>query len=60
MNPDNWIGKVVEMEGQPDPLTDNGLTKDGKVRFPVFVRVRDDSDVDQSVIAAGKRYLNER
>ena len=60
MNPDGWIGKVVEMEGQPDPLTDDGLTKDGKVRFPVFVRIRDDSDVDQSVIAAGKRYLNER
>jgi ATP-dependent DNA ligase len=58
MNPESWLGKVVEMEGQPDPLTDNGLTKDGKVRFPVFIRVRDESDVDPSVIAAGKRYMN--
>jgi len=56
---EGWVGKVVEMEGQPDPLTDDGLTKDGKVRFPVFIRVRDASDVDPSVIAAGKRYLNE-
>jgi len=58
MNPENWIGKVVEMEGQPDPLTDDGLTKDGKVRFPVFVRTRDESDVDPYVIDSGKRYMN--
>lgn len=59
VDPETWIGKVIEMEGQPDPLTKDGLTKDGKVRFPVFVRVRDDSDVDPRVIEAGKRYLNE-
>ena len=57
MDPGSWIGKVVEMEGQPDPLTDDGLTKDGKVRFPVFVRVRDASDVDPKVIETGKKYL---
>jgi len=58
MNPESWFGKVVEMEGQPDPLTDDGLTKDGKVRFPVFVRLREECDVDPAVIAAGKRYVN--
>jgi len=60
MNPSEWNGKIVEMEGQPDPLTQDGLTKDGKVRFPVFMRVRDNNDVDPLVIAAGNRYLNER
>ena len=58
MNPENWIGKIVEMEGQPDPLTKDGLTKDGKVRFPVFVRVRDKNDVDPRVVESGNRYLN--
>jgi len=46
LDPDSWIGQVVEMEGQPDPLTGDGLTKDGKVRFPVFIRIRDSRDVD--------------
>ena len=45
LDPDSWIGQVVEMEGQPDPLTGDGLTKDGKVRFPVFIRIRDSRDV---------------
>lgn len=58
LNPENWIGKIVEMEGQPDPLTKDGLTKDGKVRFPVFLRVRDNNDVDPKVVEAGNRYLN--
>lgn len=60
MSPETWIGKIVEMEGQPDPLTTDGLTKDGKVRFPVFLRVRDETDVDPTVVAAGEKYLNER
>lgn len=60
MSPESWIGKVVEMEGQPDPLTDNGLTKDGKVRFPVFLRVRSDEDVDPAVVEAGKKHLKNR
>jgi DNA ligase-1 len=55
--PDSFIGKIVEIEGQPDPLTLDGLTKDGKVRFPVFTRFRDSSDVDPKVIAAGKKFL---
>lgn len=58
VDPSAWIGKIVEMEGQPDPLTDDGLTKDGKVRFPVFVRVRDESDVDAKVVTAGRAFLN--
>ena len=58
IDPDSWIGKIVEVEGQPDPLTVDGLTIDGKVRFPVFIRVRDSRDVDPRVIAAGNLYLN--
>jgi len=50
LNPDSWIGRIVEMEGQPDPLTGDGLTKDGKVRFPVYVRERDSRDVDHQII----------
>ena len=59
IDPDSWIGKIVEVEGQPDPLTPDGLTSDGKVRFPVFCRVRDPRDVDGKVITAGDLYLKE-
>jgi len=58
IDPDSWIGRIIEMEGQPDPLTGDGLTKDGKVRFPVYIRARDPRDVDQKVVAAGQAYLN--
>jgi ATP-dependent DNA ligase len=58
IDPDSWIGKIVEVEGQPDPLTPDGLTSEGKVRFPVFCRVRDPRDVDPKVIAAGEAYLD--
>jgi ATP-dependent DNA ligase len=58
IDPDSWIGKIVEVEGQPDPLTPDGLTADGKVRFPVFCRIRDPRDVDTKVIAAGEAYLD--
>jgi hypothetical protein len=57
LDPDSWIGRVVEMEGQPDPLTGDGLTRDGKVRFPVFIRERDVRDVDPRVVSAGDTYL---
>ena len=60
INPDAWIGRVVEMEGQPDPLTRDGLTRDGKVRFPVFIRERDPSDVDQKVVDAGDAYIGRK
>jgi len=56
LDPDSWIGRVVEMEGQPDPLTGDGLTRDGKVRFPVFIRERDVRDVDPRVVAAYEKY----
>lgn len=52
IDPDSWIGRIVELEGQPDPLTADGLTADGKVRFPVFIRERDPRDVDSKVTAA--------
>ena len=50
LDPDVWIGRVIEVEGQPDPLTGDGLTKDGRVRFPVFIRERDIRDVDQNLL----------
>lgn len=55
--PESFIGKIAELEGQPDPLTSDGLTKDGKVRFPVFCRFRDVSDVDPLVSKAGDNLL---
>jgi DNA ligase-1 len=45
-DPTSWIGKIVEVKGQP-PLTD-----DGKVRFPSKVRYREASDVDPKVLEA--------
>ena len=52
LDPDSWIGRIVELEGQPDPLTADGLTVDGKVRFPVYIRERDARDVDTKVLVA--------
>jgi len=60
VDPNSWIGKVVEMEGQPDPQTGDGLTQDGRVRFPVFIRTRDQRDVDSKVIDAGSIYFNKK
>jgi DNA ligase-1 len=52
VGPDTYNGKVVEVEGQPDMATRDGLSKDGRVRFPVFTRFRDPRDVDPKVIEA--------
>ena len=60
LDPDGWLGRIVELEGQPDPLTPDGLTVDGKVRFPVFIRERSPSDVDPKVIAAGQAYTGQQ
>jgi len=57
MDPKSWVGRIVEVEGQPDPATADGLTKDGKVRFPVFVRCRDERDVDPKVMQAYRRFM---
>lgn len=59
LDPHMWIGRVIEMEGQPDPQTGDGLTKDGKVRFPVFIRERDIRDVDPRIVIAGRTYLGQ-
>jgi ATP dependent DNA ligase domain/DNA ligase N terminus len=58
IDPDAWIGRVIELEGQPDPLTTDGLTADGRIRFPVFIRERDPRDVDPKVIEAYKTWKN--
>jgi hypothetical protein len=60
IDPNSWIGRIIEMEGQPDPQTGDGLTKDGKVRFPVFIRERDPRDVDPKVLASASKYLNSK
>ena len=57
LDPNLWIGRIIEMEGQPDPLTGDGLTKDGKVRFPVYIRERDPRDVDQKLNELAKNYF---
>ena len=56
VKPDAWIGRILEVEGQPDPQTTDGLTRDGKVRFPVFTRERDPRDVDPKVLNAYQAY----
>lgn len=56
--PDSFVGKIVEIEAQPDPMTSDGLTKDGKARFPVFTRFRDEGDVDPKVIEAGVTWFD--
>ena len=53
---DSYIGKIVECEAQPDPLTPDGLTEDGKMRFPVFCRFREQSDVDPKIMEAFVRW----
>lgn len=55
--PDTFLGKIVEIEAQPDPLTSDGLTREGKARFPVWTRFRDEGDVDPRVIATGVTYF---
>jgi hypothetical protein len=60
LDPDSWIGRIFEMKGQPDPQTGDGLTSEGKVRFPVFIRIRDPRDVDPKVLSAGDSYLRLR
>jgi ATP-dependent DNA ligase len=36
--PDSYVGRIMEVKGQE-------MTPDGLVRFPVFVRWRDQADV---------------
>jgi ATP-dependent DNA ligase len=49
--PDTYIGRIAECEHQPP------MTPDGKLRFPVFSRFRDPSDVDPAVLEA---YVNRK
>jgi len=44
--PASYVGRIIECEHQPP------FTVDGKMRFPVFTRFRDLSDVDSKVLAA--------
>lgn len=54
---DSFLGKIMEIEAQPDPLTKDGLSVDGKARFPVFIRFRSEADVDPKVVAAAVEYF---
>ncbi len=60
MTPDAWTSKIVEIEGQPDSLTSDGLTVDGKIRFPVYIRERDPRDVDFKIIESRDTYMKNR
>lgn len=55
--PTSWLGKILQCEFQPDPLTTDGLTVDGRLRFPVYIRERDDRDVDPLKIRPGREFL---
>lgn len=59
IDPEKWIGRVIEVEGQPDPTTVDGYSKDGKVRFPVYIRERSWDDVDRKLETVLKEW-NER
>lgn len=48
--PDTYVGRIVEAEHQPP------MTADGKMRFPVFSRFRDVSDVDPKILSAYNTY----
>lgn len=54
--PAAYVGRICELEAQPEPSTLDGLTKDGKARFPVFMRFRDAGDVDPKVISAFENF----
>lgn len=56
--PDTYFGKIVEIEAQPDPATTDGLSKDGKARFPVFTRYREPEDVDPKILEALLAWTN--
>jgi DNA ligase-1 len=51
--PDSYTGKIVEVEHQPP------FTKDGKLRFPVFKRWRDRSDVDGALLKVYEAFRKE-
>jgi ATP-dependent DNA ligase len=48
--PDSYLGRIAECECQPP------LTEDGRMRFPVFLRFRDSSDVDPKLFEGFDRY----
>ena len=52
--PDTYIGKIAEVEHQPP------TTVTGALRFPVFSRFRDLTDVDNKVIDAYETYKARR
>lgn len=47
-----YVGKIVECMCQPP------LTKDGKMRFPSFIRFRDERDVDPILLDVYEKYKN--
>ena len=52
--PDAYIGKIAEVEHQPP------FTPDGKLRFPVFTRFRDVSDVDPKILMAAEAWTSDQ
>jgi DNA ligase-1 len=50
-DPDSYVGRIAEVEGA------KGLTIDGKIRFPVFLRWRAREDVDQSLFETYESFM---
>ena len=57
LDPQSYIGKILECCGQGDPTTVTGFSRDGKLRFPRWKRLRDIADVDQKIVELGRNYL---
>ena len=51
-NPDSYIGSIVECQAQPP------LTEEGCMRFPVYIRFRDESDVAKEVLEVRDSDIN--
>lgn len=51
---DSFVGKIAEVEGQPP------LTNEGKIRFPVFKRWRQESDVDPKIMQAYDEFIQKQ
>ena len=57
---DEFLGKVVECECAIDPNTADGLTEDGKMRFPVFVRFRHEMDCDKFLLELSQKIKDKK
>lgn len=55
--PENYVGRIITFEFQPDPASSDGLSPDGRARFPVFVRFRPPIDLDPKLVSIGEERI---